>query len=359
MHFQRAAFVRRADNARFTRILSRSRALLQNHFVEVVIVLLVLGVSLRLLSPAMAAKSGAWQLQSVAENPRLSSNAQWWLALVSQPLFLIFVARWCWRSLVWFRTLRCIARLDLNLVPAHPDRAGGLLFVAQSIPALAPFGFALACALAGAIAGSTSAQPFDTDDAARGRWARCSASCWSSRSAHCAGSRSPLRASQLRGIVEYGELASRIGRRFEARWLRERRFVTSDALSAIGLLGDDRSLLGRERACTPCASSRVKARSTVQARRARRSFPSCPCCSRSCRPRTSCTSRRSCCSSTRSRRPLTDRAPIATSRCVTSESLGTRSNDSGRSLFGIVLRGSRAGFSHARFLPHRERDPEP
>ena len=43
---------------------------------------------------------------------------------------------------------------------------------------------------------------------------------------------SPMRASQLRGIVEYGELAVRIGRRFEARWLRERRFVTSDALSA-------------------------------------------------------------------------------------------------------------------------------
>jgi len=43
---------------------------------------------------------------------------------------------------------------------------------------------------------------------------------------------SPMRRAQLRGIVEYGELATRFGRRFEARWLKERRLVASDALSA-------------------------------------------------------------------------------------------------------------------------------
>jgi len=227
MHFQRAGFVRRADHARFTRILARTHALLLQHFVEVVIVLLAFTVSLRLLSDG----AEPWELQSVAENPRLSSNAQWWLAIVSQPLFLIYVARWCWRSLVWFRTLRCIARLDLNMVPAHPDRAGGLLFVAQSIPALAPFGFALACALAGAIAGSTAVIHLNLTIllAAAGTLLgfllimAIGPLCWLS---------TPLRATQLRGIVEYGELATRVGRRFEARWLRERRFVTSEALSA-------------------------------------------------------------------------------------------------------------------------------
>jgi hypothetical protein len=227
MHFQRAGFVRRADHARFTRILARTHALLLQHFVEAVIVLLAFTVSLRLLS----AGAEPWELQSVAENPRLSSNAQWWLAIVSQPLFLIYVARWCWRSLVWFRTLRCIARLDLNMVPAHPDRAGGLLFVAQSIPALAPFGFALGCALAGAIAGSTDVihLTLTTLLAAAGTLLAfllviaIGPLCWLS---------TPLRATQLRGIVEYGELATRVGRRFEARWLRERRFVTSEALSA-------------------------------------------------------------------------------------------------------------------------------
>jgi hypothetical protein len=179
----------------------------------------------------MSARAARWQLQSVTDNPRLSSNAQWWLALVSQPLFLIFIARWIWRSLVWSRTLRCIARLDLSLVPAHPDRAGGLLFVAQSIAALAPLGFALSCALAGAIAGSTNPQPFTTMTLGGALGTLLAMLlvfavgplCWLS---------APIRVAQLRGIVEYGELAARVGRRFEARWLRERRFVTSDALSA-------------------------------------------------------------------------------------------------------------------------------
>jgi len=231
MHFQRAGFVRRADTPRFSRILARSRVLLSHHFVEVMILLIVLSFSARLLSPGMTAGAARWQLQSVTDNPRLSAGAQWWLALVSQPLFLIWVARWVWRSCVWSRTLRCIAHLDLSLVPAHPDRAGGVLFVAQSIAALAPLGFALACGLAGALAGSTSTQPFTTMTLTGAVSSLLGVMlviaigplCWLS---------SPMRRAQLRGIVEYGELATRFGRRFEARWLKERRLVASDALSA-------------------------------------------------------------------------------------------------------------------------------
>jgi len=230
-HFQRAGFVRRADTTRFTRTLARSHALLANHFVELLIVLIAYALVVPFLSPELSRGNAGWQLQSATENPRLSSNAQWWLIVVSQPLFLIYVMRWCWRSVIWHRTLRCIGRLDLNLVPAHPDRAGGLLFVAQSIPALAPFGFALGAALAGAMAGSTSPRALDLMTLAGAAGVLLGTLlaiavgplCWLS---------GPLRAAKLRGIVEYGELAVRIGRRFEARWLRERRFVTSDALSS-------------------------------------------------------------------------------------------------------------------------------
>ena len=229
VHFQRAGFVRRADTARFSRLLARSHALLRHHVVEGMILLLVFGLSARLLLPGTTPTR--WQLQHVAENPRLSDSAHWWLALVSQPLFLIFVARWLWRALVWSRTLRCISLLELTLVPAHPDRAGGLLFVAQSIAALAPFGFALSCALAGAIAGSSSPQPFTTLTLG-GALGTLLIILLAIAIVPLTWLSTPIRASQLRGIVEYGELASRVGRRFEARWLRERRFVTSEALSA-------------------------------------------------------------------------------------------------------------------------------
>lgn len=52
--------------------------------------------------------------------------AGWWYTAVSLPLFQFFFARWCWRLLIWTALLWTMSRLDLQLVPTHPDLAGGL-----------------------------------------------------------------------------------------------------------------------------------------------------------------------------------------------------------------------------------------
>jgi hypothetical protein len=52
--------------------------------------------------------------------------AGWWYTLVSMPIFQFLIWRWCWRLLIWWWLLWRIARLDLQLVPTHPDLAGGL-----------------------------------------------------------------------------------------------------------------------------------------------------------------------------------------------------------------------------------------
>jgi hypothetical protein len=59
-------------------------------------------------------------------SPARLSWAGLWLVLVSQPLFVFLILRWFWRLLLWTRFLWRVSRLDLDLVPAHPDRAGGL-----------------------------------------------------------------------------------------------------------------------------------------------------------------------------------------------------------------------------------------
>jgi hypothetical protein len=60
--------------------------------------------------------------------------AGWWYAVVSLPIFQFLLGRWGWRLLIWTVFLWRVSRLDLKLVPTHPDRAGGLgyLGVAQS-----------------------------------------------------------------------------------------------------------------------------------------------------------------------------------------------------------------------------------
>jgi hypothetical protein len=56
------------------------------------------------------------------------------------------------RLFIWFRFLWQVNRIELNLVPTHPDRCGGLSFVGRSSYAYAPILFAQGTILAGIIA---------------------------------------------------------------------------------------------------------------------------------------------------------------------------------------------------------------
>ena len=66
----------------------------------------------------------------------------WWYAFVSIPLFQFIQLRWYWRLFLWFQFLWRISRMDLQLAPSHPDRAGGLGFVGRSAQSFAPILFA-------------------------------------------------------------------------------------------------------------------------------------------------------------------------------------------------------------------------
>jgi hypothetical protein len=55
-----------------------------------------------------------------------------WLLGFSVPLFQFLILRWLWRLFLWFRFLAYLRRLDLQLFPTHPDRAGGLGFVGEA-----------------------------------------------------------------------------------------------------------------------------------------------------------------------------------------------------------------------------------
>lgn len=55
--------------------------------------------------------------------------AGWYYALVSLPLFQLLLIRWVWRLAVWTALLWRVSRLDLRLLPIHPDGMGGLGFL--------------------------------------------------------------------------------------------------------------------------------------------------------------------------------------------------------------------------------------
>src|SRR5258708_20060049 len=78
--------------------------------------------------------------------------AGYWFAFISIPVFQFILLRWYMRILIWFWFLLRVSRLTLHLLPAHPDRAGGLGFVGKSSFAFAPLLFAHAAFLAAQIA---------------------------------------------------------------------------------------------------------------------------------------------------------------------------------------------------------------
>jgi hypothetical protein len=79
--------------------------------------------------------------------------AGYWYVFVSVPVFQFILLRWYFRLLIWFRFLWQVNRIELNLVPTHPDRCGGLSFLGKSSYAYAPILFAQGAILAGIVAG--------------------------------------------------------------------------------------------------------------------------------------------------------------------------------------------------------------
>ena len=78
--------------------------------------------------------------------------AGFWYVFVSIPILQFILLRWYMRLFIWFRFLGQVSRIDLNLIPTHPDRCAGLAFIGKSAYAFGPILFAQGAMLAGLVA---------------------------------------------------------------------------------------------------------------------------------------------------------------------------------------------------------------
>ncbi|HET9253503.1 MAG TPA: hypothetical protein VFP58_15425 [Candidatus Eisenbacteria bacterium] len=70
----------------------------------------------------------SWRVPVPGDESSTTMAGQW-LGLVSLPLFRFLVLRWFWRIFLWSRFLFRVSRMDLMLIPTHPDGAAGLGFL--------------------------------------------------------------------------------------------------------------------------------------------------------------------------------------------------------------------------------------
>ena len=92
-----------------------------------------------------------WYREAVGGQLR-PTMAGWWFGCVSLPLVQFILLRWYFRLFIWARFLWHVSRIELRLVPTHPDRAAGLGFVSGVVFAFQPLLLGQGVLLAGAMA---------------------------------------------------------------------------------------------------------------------------------------------------------------------------------------------------------------
>lgn len=137
---------------RFNAVIDSAFRLRNSLFAELLMIALVYGVGVFVLwRQYVAIDTAIWYMKPSAEGTKLSS-AGYWYALVSMPILQFLLLRWYFRIFIWVRLLWQLSRIELRLMPAHPDHFGGLGFLANIGHAFVPLAAALGALLAGMLA---------------------------------------------------------------------------------------------------------------------------------------------------------------------------------------------------------------
>jgi len=153
-----------------------------------------------------------------AAGMNLSITAIWYV-FVSLPIFHFLLMRWYFRLFIWVRFLWQVSRINLTLMPTHTDRVGGLGFMANIAYAFVPLATAHGIMLAGPVANrilyvGAKLPQFEAEIAMLVAWL-------------CVVVFGPflvfapqLASAKRLGLGEYGTLAERYVREFDAKWVR-------------------------------------------------------------------------------------------------------------------------------------------
>jgi hypothetical protein len=151
MRFVDRGIIRAADIPRFNAAIEAATRLRNALPLELALLLFVYTVGQWFWRSQSALETASWYGASHGVHLGLTLPGYWYV-FVSLPFFQFILLRWYVRLFIWFQFLWRISRLDLRLLPAHPDRAGGLGFLGVGSYAFGPILFAQGVVLAGLIA---------------------------------------------------------------------------------------------------------------------------------------------------------------------------------------------------------------
>ena len=210
--------IREADDERFDAAVNSAFRLRNSVVAELLLFALVYAVGVLVVWRHTALTVSTWYGHPSEGGFRLTSAGIWY-AYVSLPIFQFLLLRWYYRLYIWIRFLWQVSRLELSLVPTHPDLLGGLGFLGNTVFAFSVLLVAHGAMLAAQIANriffaGASLVDFKEEIFVVVVFLLCLVFgpllVFSPQ----------LSRAKRRGLLEYGALAERYVRDFDGKWLR-------------------------------------------------------------------------------------------------------------------------------------------
>jgi hypothetical protein len=185
---------------------------------DVAIIALVYGLDFVFLwRTGDAVNPGSWRALGGANGAGISPAGAYY-AYVSVPIFEFVLFRWYYRLIVWARFLTQVSKLKLRLIPANPDRVGGLGFLLLGTQAFTAFAIAHGTLLTAWLSNRVLIRGIHLFDykmeiAAVVVFVLCITL------APLLTFTLPLMRAKRHGIEDYGALAARYAREFDDKWI--------------------------------------------------------------------------------------------------------------------------------------------
>ncbi|MET0217876.1 MAG: hypothetical protein ABW205_08110 [Burkholderiales bacterium] len=149
-HFVHAGLVPESSLPAYEAALHWGRRLRDSTLAEVLLLGLA-AVSIVLIRDEFPFDFSTWR-SVVSDSVHARTLAGWWYLVVGVGLFQFLFWRWIWRLFIWYAFLWRVSRLNLRLIPTHPDGAAGLGFVGETQRFFWSIVFAFSATTAGVLA---------------------------------------------------------------------------------------------------------------------------------------------------------------------------------------------------------------
>lgn len=219
--FRGRQIVTDALEARFQEITASTMRIRNSIPLEIGIAVFVVVIGRLTWQGLTALESDTWYAAMVA-GTRTNTPAGIWYQFVSIPISQFIWLRWIVRLALWWRFLWQVSRLELNLVPTHPDRCCGLGFLDGTAFAMAPFLLAHSALLSGYLGNRILWEGAKLPDYYPEIGALAVFLFAVTLGPLCVFTPGLLRA-RLQGLARYGTLASEYVNAFDRKWIRGER----------------------------------------------------------------------------------------------------------------------------------------